>query len=230
MKSASTLPAWSRSGIGPGASADSSAAEIVGPEAEQNAPRVSDEWSASQPVRWRIASVVPIVTAHGTFTGPVQLSYGDGTEELYVQPLNTLDIRTGVSERGPRTSLAEGPLGAEPVPRIRSMLEAGQLREAGGGTVNGHAVERLVGAESQKGGSRRSAHAPWPVEYDVDPKTFAPVRFTVEQVGASIPGNSGTPTDVIDVNAYEELPLNEATASLLSIRVSGSPTIHRSSR
>jgi len=205
-------------------------AEIVGPEAEQNAPRVSDEWSASQPVRWRIASVVPIVTAHGTFAGPVQLSYGDGTEELYVQPLNTLDIRTGVSGGGPRTSLAEGPLGAEPVPRIRSMLEAGQLREAGGGTVNGHAVERLVGAESQKGGSRRSAHAPWPVEYDVDPKTFAPVRFTVEQVGTSIPGNSGTPTDVVEVSRYEELPLNEATASLLSIRVSRSPTIHRSSR
>ena len=132
------------------------------------------------------------------------------------------------SARDALAGLSNGPLGTDPVAGIRSMLAAGQLHDAGSGTVDGRAIRRLVGEELSR--PQGFAHSPWPVEYDVDPKTFAPVRFTVEQVGTSIPGNSGTPTDVVDVNAYEELTLNEATASLLSIRVSGSPTIHRSSR
>jgi len=194
-----------------------SQAEIVGREAEGNTPRVTEQWSTSEPTRWRVASTVPIVTAHGTSTGPVQLSYGGGTLELYVQPLNTLNIRTGVSEHSPRVSLSEG-LGTE---RIRSMLEAGQLHDAGSGTVDGHAVQRLVGEEPQGTNS-----SPWPVEYDVDPETYAPVRFTAEEVGMSTPGNTGILTAVIDVNTYEELPLNEDTASLLIIKPTGNPTVH----
>jgi hypothetical protein len=199
--------------------------EIVGREAEENAPRVIERWSASKPLRWRVASVVPIVTARRTSTGPVQLSYSDGTEELYIQSLNTLSIRTGVSEESPRLSSSDGPLGVDPVTRIHSMLEAGQLHDAGSGTVNGHAVKRLVGKElnSPIGVSR----APWPVEYDVDPETYAPVRFTVEEVGMSFPGNTGIPTLVVDVTAYEQLPFNQATAPLLRIHPTGSPTVER---
>src|ERR1019366_3454304 len=58
-----------------------SQAEIVGPEAEEGTPRVTERWSASQPTRWRVASTVPIVTVHGTSTGSVQRSYGGGTEQ-----------------------------------------------------------------------------------------------------------------------------------------------------
>jgi hypothetical protein len=196
-------------------------AEIVGPEAEANTPRVAEQWSNSEPTRWRVTSTVPIVTAHGTSTGPVQMSYGNGTEELYVQSLNSLNIRTGVSEDSPRASMAEGALGTEPVLQIRSLLEAGQLHDAGTGTVDGRAVQRLVGAEPQGANT-----PPWPVEYDVDPGTYAPIRFTVEEVGKSTPGNTGVLTAVVEVNTYEALPLNESTTSLLSIHPTGNPTVY----
>jgi hypothetical protein len=208
-----------------------SQAEIVGPEAQDNTPRVTEQWSSSDPVRWRVASAVPIVSAHGTSTGLVQLSYGAGTEELYVQPLNALSITSGVSEDSPRVSLSAGPIGTEPVPRIRSMLEAGQLHDAGSANVDGRAVRRLVGEEPPPTSSSLPArHSLWPVEYDVDPETYAPVRFTVEEVGISTPGNTGILTTVVDVNTYEELPLNESTASLLSIQPTGNPTVHHYQR
>jgi hypothetical protein len=197
-------------------------AEIVGPEAELSTPRVAERWSASQPTRWRVAATVPSVTAQGTHLEQVQLSYGAGTEEIYLQSLNTLDVTTGVSENGSHRS-SSGPLGADPVARIRSMLEAGQLHDAGSGTVGGHVVSRLVGDEPSP--PTGSAHPPWPVEYDVDPNTYAPVRFTVEEIGVSFPGNTGTPTQVVEVNTYEQLPLDEATAALLSIHPAGSPTV-----
>jgi hypothetical protein len=199
---------------------------IVGPEAEGNTPRVSERWSSSKPLRWRVASTSPIVTAHGTLTGTVELSYGEGTEELYVQPLNTLSVQTGLSEDDASRRLSGGgPLGTDPVARVHAMLEDGQLHNAGSGTVDGHTVLRLVGQELSP--PLRSAHSPWPVEYDVDPETYAPVRFTVEEVGVSFPGNTGVPTQVVDVNTYELLPLNESTTRLLSIHPTGSPTIER---
>ena len=194
-----------------------SEAEIVGPEAEEGTPRITERWSTSQPTRWRVASTVPI----GTSTGPVQRSYGGGTEESYIPSLNTLDITSGVSEDS--LLATSGPLGTDPVARIRSMLEAGQLHDAGSGTVNGHAIRRLVGEELSR--APGFAHPPWPVEYDVDPETYAPVRFTVEEVGMSFRGNAGTPTLVVDVNAYEALPLNETTTALLTIQPTGNPTV-----
>jgi hypothetical protein len=196
--------------------------ELVGPEAEKNTLRVAEQWSTSKPTRWRIASVVPIVSVHGTSSGSVQLSYADGTERLYVQSLNTLDVRSGVNEGAARESLSEGSLGAEPIPRIRALLEAGRLRDAGSGTVDGRVVRRLVGKEGRGVGS-----TPWPVEYDVDPATYAPVRFTVEEIGTSIPGNAGVPTAVIDVGTYEELPLDRASEALLTISPTTAPTVHR---
>jgi hypothetical protein len=202
-----------------------SQAEIVGPEAEENTPRVAERWSASEPTRWRIAATVPFVSADGAHPEATQLAYAGGTEELYLQALNRLQITSGVSEDGARVSLHDGALGADPVARIHTMLEAGQLHNAGRGTVNGHAVERLLGDElgSPPGGSR----VPWPVEYDVDPNTYAPVRLTVEEVGTRFPGNTGTPTQVVEVDAYEQLPLNETTLALLSIHPAASPVVSR---
>jgi hypothetical protein len=202
-----------------------SQAEIVGPEAEDNTARVAERWSASEPTRWRIAATVPFVTADGAHLEETQLAYAGGTEELYLQSLNRLQITSGVSEGSARVSLHDGPLGADPVARIHSMLEAGKLHDAGSGTVDGHAVERLLGDElgSPPGGSP----VPWPVEYDVDPSTYSPVRLTVEEVGTRFPGNTGTPTQVMEVNTYEQLPLNETTLALLSIHPAGSPVVVR---
>ena len=43
----------------------------------------------------------------------------------------------------------------------------------------------------------------------------------------SFAGNTGTPTQVVDVNSYEQLPLNDTTAALLSIHPAGNPTVVR---
>jgi hypothetical protein len=202
-----------------------SQAEIVGPEAEDNTPRVAERWSASEPTRWRIAATVPFVSADGAHPEATQLAYAGGTEELYLQSLNRLQITSGVSEDGARVSLHDGALGADPVARIHTMLEAGQLHDAGGGTVDGHAVERLLGDElgSPPGGSP----VRWPVEYDVDPSTHAPVRLVVEEIGMRFPGNTGTPTQVVEVDTYEQLPLNETTLALLSIHPAARPVVVR---
>jgi hypothetical protein len=202
-----------------------SQAEIVGPEAEDNTPRVAERWSASEPTRWRIAATVPFVTTDGAHPEETQLAYAGGTEELYLQSLNRLQITSGVNEGGARVSLHDGALGADPVARIHTMLEAGRLHDAGRGTVGGHAVERLLGDElgSPPGGSR----VPWPVEYDVEPNTYAPVRLTVEEVGMRFPGNTGTPTQVVEVDTYEQLPLNETTLALLRIHPAASPVVVR---
>jgi hypothetical protein len=202
-----------------------SQSEIVGPEAEDNTPRVTERWSAAEPTRWRIAATVPFVSADGAHPEATQLAYAGGTEELYLQALNRLQITSGVSEDGARVNLHDGALGADPVARIHTMLEAGQLHDAGRGTVGGHAVERLLGEElgSPPGGSP----VPWPVEYDVDPNTYAPVRLTVEEVGTRLAGNTGTPTQVVEVDTYEQLPLNETTLALLSIHPAASPVVVR---
>jgi len=198
---------------------------IVGREAEENTPRVSERWWVSKPLRLRVRSTVPIVTAHGTIDGPVEVSYGEGTESLYVRPVNRLNIRTEVSEDSAWTRLSAGPIGTDPVARVHAMLERGQLHDAGRSTVDGQAVLRLVGQEPSP--PLRSAHPPWPVEYDVDPGTYTPARITVEEVGMRFPGNTGVPTQVVDVNTYQLLTLNETTARLLSIHPTGSPTIER---
>jgi hypothetical protein len=190
----------------------------------------SQQWSASDPTRWRVAFSIPAPTStpggkpvgnlDGLVTGPMQIAYRDGTEELYSQRPNTLEVTTGLRDDGSHAA-PQGPLGVEPVATVRSLLAAGRLHSAGRGTVNGRAVQRLLGKEP------RGSDPPWPVEYDVDPRTDAPVRVTIEAPRAAQPAGIGVPVIVLDVDSYQRLPLNRATASLLKIQSTGRPTVYR---
>jgi hypothetical protein len=214
--------------------------EVTGHDAESlgwNRPRVAEEWSASMPTRWRIATTIPTATARGSVpAAPLQCAYSNDSEETYNQgfrtnELNIVPVTKGqdeASEESSCTDQVSGGLGTEPEKRIHSMLEAGQLQPAGTSTVNGRAVLRLTGRQTQPhlNTANGSGIPPWPVEYDVDPATYAPVRFTVEKVGTSTFGNPGTLTEVTDVTAYEQLPLNERTTELLDIKTTGNPIIH----
>jgi hypothetical protein len=194
------------------------------------ATSTSEQWSASNPPRWRVAFSIPRPTTtpggkpvgnlDGLVTGPMQIAYGRGTEEFYTQQTNTLEVTTGLRDGGPQAT-PHSPLGVEPVATVRALLAARKLHDAGRGTVNGHAVRRLIGAES------RGSNPPWPVEYDVDPGTGAPVRVRIEAPRAAQPAGIGTPVIIVDIDAYRRLPLNRSTASLLSIQPSRKPTIHR---
>jgi hypothetical protein len=195
------------------------------------ATSTSQQWSASDPPRWRVAFSIPTPTTtpggkpvgnlDGLVTGPMQISYGGGAEETYFQQPNTLEITTGLSNDGSHVA-PRGPLGVEPVATVRSMLAARELHDAGHATLNGRAVRRLVGKES------RGSNPPWPVEYDVDPRTGAPVRVRIEAPRATQPAGIGVPVIVLEVDTYQLLPLNSSTASLLRIQPSGKPTVsHR---
>ncbi len=194
------------------------------------ATSTSQQWSASDPLRWRVAYYIPTPTTtpggkpvrnlDGLLTGPMQLSYSHGTEELYAQQPNTLEVTTGLRDTAARAA-PHGPLGVEPVATVRALLAAGKLHDAGRGTVNGLAVRRLLGAQP------RGHNPPWPVEYDVNPATDAPVRVRVEAPPAAQPIGLGAPVIIVDIDAYQRLPLNSSTASLLQIQPTGNPTVHR---
>jgi hypothetical protein len=214
--------------------------EVTGHDAESlgwNQPRTAEEWSASMPTRWRIATTIPTATAKGSMpAAPLQCAYSNDSEATYnqgfqVKELDIVPVAKGqdeASEESPCTDQTSRGLGTEPEEHIDSLLEAGQLQPAGTSTVNGRVVLRLTGeqTESKLEAASDSSIPPWPVEYDVDPETYAPVRFTVEMVGTNTFGNAGTLTEVTEVTAYEQLPLNESTSSLLDIKTTGNPIIH----
>jgi hypothetical protein len=206
-------------------------AQITGSEAESlgwSQPRVAETWSSSSPTRWRIATTIPTSSAQGSTTAaPIQCAYLDGSEEIYNQALqpNEIDIvpasaaQDGASQESPCTAQVSGGLGAEPLASLHAALQAGGLHSADTTTVDGRPALRLVGQVTSSTG------APWPVEYDVDPITYTPLRFTVEMVGVDTLGNPGTLTEVTDVSAYEQLPVNETTTALLKIKTSGAPVV-----
>jgi hypothetical protein len=206
-------------------------AEVTGPEAESlgwNEPRTAEQWSASAPTRWRIATTVPASTSAGAVAAaPLQCAYSAGNEETYVSnEVVVVPVSKGQdesSQESPCTTQVSGGLGTQPVARIHSLLESGELKAAGKTTVNGREVLRLVGDETRP--QHTGAASAWPIEYDVDPQTYAPIRFTVEMVGANALGNPGTLTEVTEISTYEQLPLNESTAGLLSLKTSGTPVI-----
>lgn len=209
--------------------------QVTGSEAESlawNKPRTAEQWSASAPTRWRIATTIPTVTRVGSVAAaPIQCAYSGGSEEIYNAAFRTneviiVPVSQGLdesAEESPCTTQVSGGLGTQPVAHIHAMLASGQLRVAGRDTVNGREVLRLTGAETRPQGTGEGAA--WPIEYDVDPETYAPVRFTVEMVGANALGNAGTLTEITDVTTSEQLPLNETTTGLLSLKTSGNPIV-----
>jgi hypothetical protein len=189
-------------------------------------PWVSEQWSTSNPTRWHVATAVPAApytTPDGSavsagarlVSGALQFSYASGTAETYFQQGNVLEISSGLSDDSAAARRGEsGLLGLQPVEQVRSMLMSGELRDAGSGTADGRVVDRLTG--EQPDGTA--------VEYDVDPSTYAPVRV-VAQLPTSAADAGGNPTEVVDVNRYEEIPLSDAAAPLLSIQPPAGATV-----
>ena len=191
-----------------------SQAEIVGPEAEDNAPRVAERWSASEPTRWRIAATVPFVTADGAHPEETQLAYAGGTEELYLQALNRLQITSGVSEDGARVNLHDGALGADPVlTSTRCWKRAARRRS----DRQRPRVERLLGEEL--------GSPPWvsgAVGQYARPRHLRPRSLTVEESTRS----RNRHAILVVSNTYEQLPSTNDVA-LLSIHPAASPVVVR---
>jgi hypothetical protein len=172
-------------------------------------PFTGEQWSATDPVRWRMTYKNP-ENAQMHPGQPVEIAYADGTEEEFYPRLNHVRRYHGI---GGQRAPAARPLGTDPIATLRAMLSRGALRDAGTMTLAGREVRRLVGT--------RTLHPPKskpiasPVEYDVDPTTFAPVRA---RIGLPVPGDqAGRPTVVLDFRRFERLPLTPESAALLKI-------------
>lgn len=165
--------------------------ELTGAEAESlgwNKPRTAEQWSASSPTRWRIVTTVP---TSNLAAAPMQCAYSNGSEETYSgSPANEMVVvpvsqgQDGGGEESPCTTQASGGLGTQVVAHIHAMLEAGQLRAAGKTTADGREALRLIGQETPVHPQGTHPGVAWPVEYAVDPGTYAPIRFTIEMPGS----------------------------------------------
>jgi hypothetical protein len=192
----------------------------------------SEQWSTVAPPRWRVALTYPdpsktphaggIRDAHGLIIGPVQVAYARGSESTYLQRRNTLKVLHGLKDTD---STAQAPgvtaLGNDPVATIRSLLARHQLRDGGSASIMGRPVRRLIGTQEQRVNSRSLTTK---VEYDVDPKTFAPVAARVTPPS---PSAAVAPVITLTFLHYSQVPLTSENRHLLEISTDGTPKITR---
>jgi len=187
---------------------------LVGPERKSDPPASMELWQATDPLRVRMAT-----NSNGSVS---EFAYADGVNSSYDPKRRTLNRMTNVPE-----SAAE-PGAQDQVAMIRKQLASGVLHEAGTATVRGRTVVRLVGREVVK------THGWWmsmppkrmvmvqttELQYDVDPKTYAPVRLrTIERHPPF--GAPGPVITTFDFAFYETLP---ATAeNLRQLRIQPAP-------
>jgi hypothetical protein len=173
-------------------------------------PVTTEQWSATDPVRWRMAWVQPDNVAHNGGK-PIEIAYADSAEETYYPRSNRLLRVTGL---GRFSAPAAYPLGTDPVATLRSMLATSRLHDDGAAAIDGRPVRRLTGTRSRTFDKGRVTV---PVVYYVDPTSFAPVRA---RLGVPMPADAGggVPlTVVLDFHRFEQLPLTAANAELLKI-------------
>jgi hypothetical protein len=189
---------------------------IAGTEGTEDrylAPFTLEQWSATKPVRWRVAYEMP----HASVTHPgerVEVAYAGGVEQEYFPKSNHIRRVRGVQEH---PAPAISPLGTDPVAALRSLLARGGVRDAGTARIGDRDVRRLVGTlahrlTTKKG--ERTVRAR--VEYDVDPATSAPVRARIEL--ALRPNGAQPLWAVFDFKAFERLPLTAESEKLLTVQ------------
>jgi hypothetical protein len=180
-------------------------------------PVTTEQWSATAPVRWRVAYVNPPgVVRHGN--QPVEVAYADGVEEEYHPDTNTLRRTTGT---GAHSAPAAFPLGTDPVAQLRALLARGELHDAGATTIGGRDVRRLVGVRTREFNGKIATGR---IEYDVDPTTYAPVRARIEP--AFPIRESDRIVAVLDFRRFERLPLTAQSVAALKIHPKPGVRVH----
>ena len=174
---------------------------------------VTQQWTTVDPLRWRVVREMPdgtgLLENGSLFAGRVELAYADGVRRAYTSLYDRLNVTRGVSEEGlaarvPSASALSGDAQAD----FRAMLASGTVRDAGEHRVDGRPVRRLVGEPSPKGFPPDTRFV-----YDVDPETFAPVRYVID-----FPEPRDLDIEYF-VDIYERIPLTPETAQLLQFEV-----------
>jgi len=171
----------------------------------------SQQWSATKPVRWRVAYAMPSSSTNHPGQR-VEIAYARGVEHEYYPKINHIRRVRGVKVH---PAPAAYPLGTDPIAALRAMLAQGTLRDAGTVKVGDRDVRRLVGTRSRSFSPAKGApKVTSKVQYDVDPDSFAPVHARIEM--ARPPGADALYV-VLDFDTFERIPLNAESEKLLHI-------------
>lgn len=189
------------------------------PDGRRQEPQASEQWSATNPTRWRsasevsgvfVASAEPFDPDAEPVTDRLQQSYRPGEFRDYLARSNVLSVLLGPA--ADQRSDVPSPLGlgdGDPVSELAGMLASGQLRDTGTVESGGRTVRRLVGTTT-------GVHVdgtPRQVVFDVDPETFAPIAGST----TIVLGGDRRIVTRFEVQRYERLPLDDETAQLLRI-------------
>lgn len=212
-----------------------------GPCAQRRATKV---WQAtSGRPRWRVIrpgmpkQCGTMGTWDGTLTpGPIEMARDGDTQTTWYPQIRRLEVitETDYPSRGDFPSLLfGGPQlrgsaagSADPIDRLRALLDEGTLREGRRGRLNGRDVVHLVGTTREGGGRNENQF-----DLAVDAQSFEPVRFTTRYISDFTrlnpdvtPTRDGWSTAITDFLRYERQPLTSATARALTIRPATRPT------
>jgi hypothetical protein len=191
-------------------------------------PHTTEQWTASDPSRWRLVQTIPssrrwgVVVGNGRrIVGREEFTYADHKQSVYDVRLGRVIINEGYAKSSP-ASKPLGPFPGDPQRTLAQLLQTGQLRDLGIVEAHGRTVHRL---------RRVTGHGPTLriFTYDVDPKTFAPIAGAL-RFGSPVRHNSrGTPdfTETFLVDEYRRIPLNDRTARLLTIHAPAGTTVIR---
>lgn len=174
---------------------------IVNRTIQANGSPTSDtveEWSASDPTRWRIV----IDTVQTAYQNGTQTTVKDGGQPTQLAATEPADHGPGL-----------GPFGDDPVTEIRALLADGELRDAGDATVDGQTVRRLQGQTHTKLGDTTTT---LDVTYDVDPDSYEPIAVQAKQPDAPV-------TVTLRFERFERLPATPENTKLLDIQESAQP-------
>ncbi|MDQ8043501.1 MAG: hypothetical protein AAGC46_02745 [Solirubrobacteraceae bacterium] len=186
---------------------------------------VREVWTATNPIRWRFDQTVAQWSYdHGGKNGhPTgryttdQFAYADGKQTNYTANENTLQVVSGSSIEKYSTvppAWPGMPEGQDPVQALRTMLASGTLTSTGRATLYGRSVLKLHGRTK----ANRTVGMPsFPVEYDVDPSTFEPVRMVITATGMGPGDGKVDPVYVVWFRTVERLPDTARNAGLLTV-------------
>lgn len=128
----------------------------------------TESWSATEPTRWRLS-----------FDG-MQSVFRDGRVITYRG--GQLVAQQPLGEGGGLPGLSA--LGQDPVSGIRSLLDSGQLKDAGSIQADGRTLRRLAGTFPIPRVDNYGTELT--VTYDVDPDGYAPVSIAAQGGGMTL--------------------------------------------
>ena len=179
--------------------------------------RMTEQWIATDPPRWRMVETV----APSGQAVRQEYSFGGGERSSYDPQRRRLRIREGLSEEG-LAARPPGPFGDDPETTLSALLRSSRVTDLGEVRARGRAVRRLrVVRPSGDNGRARTV-----LTYDVDPQVFTPIAGEVRRTLTTSAGDIEFIVRFV-VDEYRRIPLGPRTAGLLEIDPRPGPEVTR---